>query len=135
VAAVVALAHEAARRRSGALPRHRQNLAFSRAPLDDETILDSVRKTKLCIVADYDWVFCGFGAELAARIQETCFAWLDAPVKRLASLDTPCPASPVPVSFLVRCIAITNVRPAKHPPASSSGQARACARLWCHSPA
>ncbi|HBL17020.1 MAG TPA: alpha-ketoacid dehydrogenase subunit beta, partial [Elusimicrobia bacterium] len=40
----------------------------SLAPLDDETILASVRKTRRCIVADYDWVFCGFGAELSARI-------------------------------------------------------------------
>ena len=61
-------------------------------PLDDEPIIRSVKKTGHCIVADYDWVFCGFSAELAARISEKCFGFLKSPVARLgfAPVPTPC---------------------------------------------
>ncbi|MCU1295534.1 MAG: Pdhb [Bryobacterales bacterium] len=61
------------------------------APLDDELIAESVRRTGLCIVADCDWVESGFTAELSARITEMCFADLKAPVRRLGSAHTPCP--------------------------------------------
>jgi len=63
------------------------------APLDSETILQSVRKTGRCIVADYDWVFCGFGAELAAQISHDCFKTLKAPVERLGFEHVPCPTT------------------------------------------
>jgi len=62
----------------------------------DQAALEALAKRahRLLVLTEPSGSF-GPGAELAARIQETCFAWLDAPVKRLASLDTPCPASPV----------------------------------------
>jgi 2-oxoisovalerate dehydrogenase E1 component len=60
----------------------------SLSPVDWETIAASVRKTNRAIVAHEDSLSWGYGAELAARIGSDLFAWLDAPVRRVASLDT-----------------------------------------------
>jgi 2-oxoisovalerate dehydrogenase E1 component len=60
----------------------------SLSPVDWATIAASVRKTNKVIVAYEDSLSWGYGAELAARISDECFAWLDAPVKRVASTDT-----------------------------------------------
>ena len=57
-------------------------------PLDMETIGESVRKTNRVIVAHEDSLSWGIGSEIAARIADDLFPWLDAPVKRVASLDT-----------------------------------------------
>lgn len=63
----------------------------SLVPLDYDTIRKSVEKTgKVCILQE-DNLFCSIGSELAAWIQEHCFEYLDAPVIRCASLDTPIP--------------------------------------------
>jgi len=58
------------------------------SPVDWETIGRSVRKTNRVIVAYEDSLSWGYGAELAARIGDEWFAWLDAPVRRVASADT-----------------------------------------------
>lgn len=60
-------------------------------PLDTETIYQSVRKTGRVLILHEDCLTGGIGGELSALITENCFAELDAPVKRLASLDTPVP--------------------------------------------
>jgi pyruvate dehydrogenase E1 component beta subunit len=60
-------------------------------PLDIGTMLDSVRKTGKAIVVYEGWRTGGAGAEIAARIQEAVFDHLDAPVARVATLDTPIP--------------------------------------------
>lgn len=60
-------------------------------PLDTETIYDSVKKTNRAIILHEATMFNGIGGELAALITENCFEYLDAPVKRVASLDTPVP--------------------------------------------
>jgi len=60
----------------------------SLAPVDWETIAESVRKTSKVLVAYEDSLSWGYGAELAARIGDELYAWLDAPVRRLASTDT-----------------------------------------------
>jgi 2-oxoisovalerate dehydrogenase E1 component len=57
-------------------------------PVDWDTIYTSVKKTSRVIVAYEDSLSWGYGAELAARIADETFVWLDAPVKRVASTDT-----------------------------------------------
>ena len=58
------------------------------SPWDRETVFNSVKKTSRVIVAYEDSESWGYGAEIAARIADECFPWLDAPVKRVASTDT-----------------------------------------------
>lgn len=60
-------------------------------PLDTEMIYESVRKTGKAIILQEDCMFGGIGSDLSALIQENCFEHLDAPVRRVASLDTPIP--------------------------------------------
>jgi 2-oxoisovalerate dehydrogenase E1 component len=58
-------------------------------PVDWPTIASAVASTNRVVIAHEDQLTCGFGAELAARIAGELFAHLDAPVKRVAALDTP----------------------------------------------
>jgi len=58
-------------------------------PLDEETILASVKKTNRVLVVHEDKVFAGFGGEIAAMITDKAFEHLDAPVKRVGSTFTP----------------------------------------------
>lgn len=58
-------------------------------PLDMDTIAKSVRKTTRVVIAHESHRNAGFGAELSARISETCFGWLDAPIERVGALDVP----------------------------------------------
>jgi 2-oxoisovalerate dehydrogenase E1 component len=60
----------------------------SLSPWDSERVYESVKKTNRVIVAYEDSISWGYGAEIAARIADDCFSWLDAPVKRVASTDT-----------------------------------------------
>lgn len=64
-------------------------------PLDEETIFRSVKKTNKVIVIHEDTLTAGFGAEIAARISDNCFQYLDGPVKRIAAKDTHIPYAPV----------------------------------------
>ncbi len=61
------------------------------APLDYATVMTSVKKTGRVVVLHEDSLTGGIGGELASRITEECFEYLDAPVTRCASLDTPIP--------------------------------------------
>ena len=63
-------------------------------PLDEETILESVRKTSRAIVIDEGHQNFGVTAEIAARISEKAFYYLDAPVQRMGAMDVPIPFSP-----------------------------------------
>ena len=65
------------------------------SPLDFGSIAASVAKTGRVIVAHEDTKFCGYGGEIAARIADECFTDLDAPVKRVAALDTMVAYSPI----------------------------------------
>src|SRR3982750_3683000 len=60
----------------------------SLSPWDQDAVYESIRKTNRAIVLYEDSISWGYGAEIAARIADDCFAWLDAPVKRVASTDT-----------------------------------------------
>jgi 2-oxoisovalerate dehydrogenase E1 component len=64
-------------------------------PYDWNTIAAYTRKTNRAIIAHEDQLTCGFGAEIAARISDELFEYLDAPVKRVASLDCPVAYAPV----------------------------------------
>ena len=64
-------------------------------PLDTDAIKKAVRDTGRVLVLHEDTLTGGFGGEIAAWIAEHCFEWLDAPVMRCASLDTPVPFSTV----------------------------------------
>lgn len=63
-------------------------------PLDEETILASVRKTGRAIVIDEGCQSYGVTAEIASRISEKAFYYLDAPVQRIGAMDVPVPFSP-----------------------------------------
>ncbi len=63
-------------------------------PLDEPAILDSVRKTSRAVVVDEGSRNFGVTAEIAARISEKAFYWLDAPVRRMGAMDVPVPFSP-----------------------------------------
>jgi len=67
----------------------------SLSPYDWEAIAESVKKTSKVIVAHEDTLSWGYGAEIAARIGEELFNWLDAPVRRVAAMDTYCAYQPV----------------------------------------
>ena len=60
-------------------------------PLDTEAIYKSVKKTGKALILHEDTLFGGIGADIAALITENCFEFLDAPVKRVGSLETPIP--------------------------------------------
>ena len=60
-------------------------------PLDTEAIFASVKKTGRVIIYQEDSMFGGIASDISAMIMENCFKYLDAPVKRVASLDSPIP--------------------------------------------
>ena len=64
------------------------------APLDMETVYTSVRKTNRCMLVHEACLTGGPSGELAARLSEEFFDWLDAPILRVAALDSPVPYSP-----------------------------------------
>jgi pyruvate dehydrogenase E1 component beta subunit len=60
-------------------------------PLDMDTVVTSIRKTNRAMILEEDWRQCGMGAEIASRIYEDAFDYLDAPVARLAAAEVPLP--------------------------------------------
>jgi len=62
-------------------------------PLDTNLLFDSVKKTGRLVIADGGWKTCGVGAEISALVTENMFRYLDAPILRVSSPDTPAPAS------------------------------------------
>lgn len=60
-------------------------------PLDEPTIYNSVKKTGKLLILHEDTLFCGLASEISALVMEHCFEYLDAPVKRVGSIETPIP--------------------------------------------
>ncbi|MBQ4822589.1 dehydrogenase E1 component subunit alpha/beta [Aquimarina sp. MMG016] len=63
-------------------------------PLDTETLYQSVQKTGKAIILQEDSMFGGIASDISALIMENCFEYLDAPVRRVASIETPIPFEP-----------------------------------------
>jgi 2-oxoisovalerate dehydrogenase E1 component len=61
------------------------------SPWDRQTVLDSVSRTRRCLIVHEDGITAGFGAEVAATVAESAFFYLDAPIQRLAIPDVPVP--------------------------------------------
>jgi pyruvate/2-oxoglutarate/acetoin dehydrogenase E1 component len=66
----------------------------SLAPMDDEAIYRTVKKTNRLLIVHEDTRTGGLAGEITARVNETCFEWLDAPVLRVTAADIPLPYSP-----------------------------------------
>ncbi len=60
-------------------------------PLDIDSIIESVKKTNRVVVVDQSWPFAGISSEVVTQICEHCFDWLDAPPKRVNTVDVPTP--------------------------------------------
>jgi 2-oxoisovalerate dehydrogenase E1 component beta subunit len=83
------------------------------APLDEEAIVATVRKTNRALVVHEDTRTGGLAGEIAARINERCFEWLDAPVLRVTAHDVPLPYAPALEDFVLPQTADL-VRAARH---------------------
>ena len=70
-------------------------------PLDERSLVESVKKTNRCVVAHEAVTRMGFGAEIAAVVQHQAFDYLDAPVERVGSKFTPMPFAPVMEQYVV----------------------------------
>jgi pyruvate dehydrogenase E1 component beta subunit len=70
-------------------------------PLDEDAIVESVKKTTRCVTAHEAVTRGGFGAELAAVIQHAAFDWLDAPIERVGARFGPLPFAPVMEQWVV----------------------------------
>ena len=70
-------------------------------PLDEETLVESVKKTNRAVVAHEAVTRMGFGAEVTAILQEQAFDWLDAPIERVGAKFAPLPFAPVMEQFVV----------------------------------
>ena len=70
-------------------------------PLDEETLVASVKKTNRAVVAHEAVTRMGFGAEVASVLQYQAFDWLDAPIERVGARFTPLPFAPVMESFVI----------------------------------
>jgi pyruvate dehydrogenase E1 component beta subunit len=60
-------------------------------PMDTATIVQSVQKTHRLVAIEEGWPSCGIGSEIAARVQQEAFDWLDAPIARVTGKDVPMP--------------------------------------------
>jgi pyruvate dehydrogenase E1 component beta subunit len=70
-------------------------------PLDEETLIESVKKTNRAVVAHEAVTRMGFGAEVAAILQEKAFDWLDAPIERVGAKFAPLAFAPAMEQFVI----------------------------------
>ena len=100
-------------------------------PLDEETLVESVKKTNRAVVAHEAVTRMGFGAEVAAVLQEQAFDWLDAPIERVGAKFAPLAFAPVMEQF-VDPAARRRARgdPADGRPWRARSSSRASGRAW-----
>ena len=67
--------------------------ACSACYFDDKIMVDSIKKTKNCIIVDNDWTYCGFSAELVASLTEQCMRFIKEPMSRIGFAHVPCPCA------------------------------------------
>ncbi len=78
-------------------------------PFDIEMVMDSVKKTSRCIILHEDTLTGGIGGEIAARLADEAFTYLEAPIKRIASPDAPVPFAPtLEEAFLPKTADVVN---------------------------
>jgi pyruvate dehydrogenase E1 component beta subunit len=70
-------------------------------PLDEQTLVESVKKTNRAVVAHEAVRRMGFGAEVVAVLQERAFDWLDAPIERVGAPFAPIPFAPPMERFVI----------------------------------
>ena len=70
-------------------------------PMDDEAIVASVKKTNRVLIVHEDTVTGGIAGEITAQINERCFEWLDAPIRRVTAHDVPLPYAPPLEDFVL----------------------------------
>ena len=63
--------------------------------MDHEAILTSVKKTNRLVILEEAWPFASVSSEITYQVQENAFDFLDAPIQRITTADTPAPFSPV----------------------------------------
>jgi pyruvate dehydrogenase E1 component beta subunit len=63
-------------------------------PMDNETIFNSVKKTNKAVCLQESWLTCSVASEVAARIAENCFDYLDKPIMRIGAMECPMPFAP-----------------------------------------
>ena len=73
-------------------------------PFDWRTVFASVQKTGRLLIVEEGNITGGWGAEVAARVADTCVGYLEAPIRRVAAPDTPVPFAPVMENFYVPSI-------------------------------
>lgn len=85
-------------------------------PLDQEAIVDSVKKTGRLVIVDEAQSLCGFSAEIAAIVSEKALDYLDAPIQRVCAMHTPHPFNPVLESTMLPSVdkVVNAVRVAVH---------------------
>ena len=74
-------------------------------PLDWPTVFGSVAKTRKLVIVEEDNLTGGWGAEVAARVAESCLGYLDGPIRRVAAPDTPVPFAPIMENYYVPSVA------------------------------
>jgi 2-oxoisovalerate dehydrogenase E1 component beta subunit len=71
------------------------------APMDDDAIIATVKKTNRVLIVHEDTVTGGVAGEIIARVNQLAFEWLDAPVRRVAAHDVPLPYAPALEDFVL----------------------------------
>ena len=70
-------------------------------PFDWQTVFDSVSRTGRLVIVQEDTLTGGWGAEVAARVADSCIGYLQGPIRRVTAPDTPVPFAPVMENFFV----------------------------------